>query len=113
MLGLRVQFPPEAWLYFLRAFNHYFLKNKALNFVYIYNILGENNMKYRVIIEQDEDGIFVAECPTLPGAISQGKTREEAIINITDAIKGYLESLKKANEPIPSPISEEIIDIYG
>ena len=36
-------------------------------------------MKYRIIIEQDEDGVFVAECPSLPGAISQGKTREEAI----------------------------------
>jgi antitoxin HicB len=89
------------------------IKNKALNFVNIYNILGENNMKYRVIIEQDEDGVFVAECPSLPGTVSQGKTREEAIINITDAIKGYLESLKKSNEPIPSPISEEIIEIYG
>jgi predicted RNA binding protein YcfA (HicA-like mRNA interferase family) len=35
-------------------------------------------MKFRVIIEQDEDGIFVANCPTLPGCISQGKTRAEA-----------------------------------
>jgi antitoxin HicB len=69
-------------------------------------------MKYRIIIEQDEDGVFVAECPSLPGAISQGKTREEAIKNIKNAIKGYLESLKKTNEPIPSLISEEIIEIY-
>ncbi len=69
-------------------------------------------MKYRVIIEQDEDSVFVAECLSLPGAISQGKKREEAITNIKDAIKGYLESLKKANEPIPSLISEEIIEIY-
>lgn len=55
-------------------------------------------MKYRILVEQDEDGIFVAECPSLPGCISQGKTREEAISNIQDAIKGYLESLKKHNE---------------
>ena len=52
-------------------------------------------MKYRVLIEQDEDGIFIAECPSLPGCISQGKTRKEALDNIQDAIKGYLESLKK------------------
>ena len=68
-------------------------------------------MKFRVIIQQDEDGIFVAECPSLPGCISQGRTREEALKNIRDAIKGYLESLKKHNEPIPPPIDEEIVEI--
>jgi len=68
-------------------------------------------MKYRVILEQDEDGIFIAECPILPGCISQGKTRNEALKNIHDAIQGYLESLKKHNEPIPPPIDEEVIDI--
>ena len=52
------------------------------------------------MIEQDEDGIFVAECPSLAGCISQGKTRKETIENIQDAIKGYIESLRKHNEPI-------------
>ena len=52
-------------------------------------------MKFRLIIEQDEDGVFVANCPTLPGCISQGKTREEAQANIKEAIIGYLESLAK------------------
>jgi predicted RNase H-like HicB family nuclease len=68
-------------------------------------------MKFRIYIEEDEDGIFVIECPSLPGCISQGKTREEALINIQDAIKGYLESLKKHDEPIPSSIDEEIIEV--
>ena len=68
-------------------------------------------MKYRILIEQDEDGMFVAECPALPGCLSQGKTRAEAIENIQDAIKGYLESLKKHNEPIPPAIQEEIIEV--
>ena len=58
-------------------------------------------MRYRVIIEQDEDGVFVAECPTLPGCISQGKTREEALESIKDAIQGYIESLQKHGEAIP------------
>ena len=58
-------------------------------------------MKFRVIIEQDEDGVFAAQCPTLPGCISQGATREEAQANIKEAITGYLESLKKHGEPIP------------
>ena len=75
------------------------------------NIKGgerRTTMKYRILIEQDEDGIFVVECPSLPGCISQGKTREEALENIQDAIKGYLASLKKHNEPIPPPIEEEV-----
>jgi predicted RNase H-like HicB family nuclease len=57
-------------------------------------------MKYRVIIEQDEDGMYIAECPSLPGCISQGRTCEEALKNIKEAIEGYLESLEKHNEPI-------------
>jgi predicted RNase H-like HicB family nuclease len=68
-------------------------------------------MKYRIIIEQDEDGMYVAECPALPGCISQGKTREEALENIRDAIKGYLESLRKHDEPIPPSIEEEIVEV--
>ncbi len=68
-------------------------------------------MRYRILIEQDEDGMFVAECPSLPGCISQGNTRKNAISNIHDAIKGYLESLTKHNESIPPSIQEEIIDV--
>ena len=68
-------------------------------------------MKYRITIEQDEDGVFVAECPTLPGCISQGNSREEALVNIQDAIKGYLESLKKHDEPIPPSIEEEVVEV--
>jgi len=44
-------------------------------------------MKFIVTINRDEDGIFVVECPSIPGCISQGKTEEEAIENIRDAIK--------------------------
>lgn len=68
-------------------------------------------MKFRVLVEQDEDGVFVAECPTLPGCISQGNTRKESLDNINDAIRGYLESLKKHNEPIPPSIFEETVEV--
>jgi predicted RNase H-like HicB family nuclease len=68
-------------------------------------------MKYRTIIEQDEDGNYVVQCPTLPGCISQGKTREEVLTNIKDAIQGYLASLKKHDEPIPPPIEEETVEV--
>lgn len=68
-------------------------------------------MRYRVIIEPDEDGVFVAECPSLPGCVSQGATRPEALANIKDAIEGYLESLRKHGDPIPPSISEEIVEV--
>jgi len=68
-------------------------------------------MKYRVLIEQDEDGVFVAEVPSLPGCISQGRTRQEAIENIKEAITVYLESLVAHNEAIPPSISEELVEV--
>jgi predicted RNase H-like HicB family nuclease len=55
----------------------------------------------QVIIYPGEDGQFVAECPSLPGCISQGRTREEAIINVREAIQGYIASLEQDNLPVP------------
>ena len=68
-------------------------------------------MKYRIVIEQDEEGKYVSHCPTLPGCWSQGDTREETITNIKDAISGYLASLKKHGDPVPPPITEEVIEV--
>jgi antitoxin HicB len=68
-------------------------------------------MKLRVVIEQDEDGVFIAECPTLPGCVSQGATRDEVLANIRDAMAGYVESLRKHGEPIPPSIDEEVVEI--
>jgi len=70
-------------------------------------------VRYRVVIEQDEDGLFVAEVPVLPGCISQGKTRSEAIDNVKEAIGGYLESLQAHGDPVPPPISEEVVEVTG
>ena len=68
-------------------------------------------MKYRVIIQQDEDGMLVAEVPALPGCISQGTTRAEALANIREAIEAYLGSLKEHDEPIPPSIDEEVVEV--
>ncbi|MBV8773428.1 MAG: type II toxin-antitoxin system HicB family antitoxin [Deltaproteobacteria bacterium] len=68
-------------------------------------------MKFRVVVQQDEDGVFVAEVPSLPGCISQGATRVEAVHNVREAIAGYLESLKQHGEPIPPPIDEEVVEV--
>ena len=51
-------------------------------------------MKLHVVVEQDEAGYFVAEVPALPGCLSQGKTRDEAIANVKDAIEGWFEVME-------------------
>ena len=71
----------------------------------------EVQMKFRVLLQQDEDGVFVAEVPSLPGCISQGDTRTAALANIREAIEGYLDSLRAHGEPIPPPIGEEVVDV--
>ena len=55
----------------------------------------------QVLISPGEDGYWVAECPSLPGCISQGKTRDEAISNIKDAIQGYIKALEQDGLPVP------------
>ena len=54
-----------------------------------------------VFIYHGEDGYWVAECPSLPGCVSQGKTKEETIANIKEAIEGYILTLEEDNLPIP------------
>jgi len=53
-----------------------------------------------VILYPGEDGYWVVECPSLPGCISQGKTKEEALKNINEAINCYVHSLEEDNLPI-------------
>ncbi len=73
---------------------------------------GETSaLKLRVIVEQDEDGMFVAEVPQLPGCVSQGETRAAALQNIHEAARGFLESLRASNEPVPPGFSEDVIEL--
>ena len=55
----------------------------------------------QVVIYRGEDGFWVVECPSLPGCISQGKTKEEAIENIKEAIQGYVKALEEDKLPVP------------
>jgi predicted RNase H-like HicB family nuclease len=64
-------------------------------------------MKFLVTIEQDEAGYFVVECPALPGCVSQGKTRDEAVENIHEAILASLETRKA--EGLPTTL--EVIEV--
>jgi predicted RNase H-like HicB family nuclease len=67
-------------------------------------------MNYKVLLYQSDEGYSVA-CPGLPGCWSQGETEAEALANIKDAMDGYIASLRKHNEPIPPPISEEVVEV--
>jgi len=72
---------------------------------------GNGMMKYRVLIEEDEDGMYIAEVPALPGCLTQGATRGQALANCREAIAAYLESLQKHGEPVPPSISEEVVEV--
>jgi antitoxin HicB len=72
-----------------------------------------NRMRYLVYLQQDEDGIFVATCPSLPGCGSQGATRSEAQANIREPVELYLKGLRKHGEPIPPGIEEGVIQVAG
>ena len=66
-------------------------------------------MKLHVVIEQDETGYYVAEVPALPGCLSQGKTREEALANIKEAIEGWLEVMESKCELDRSAVIEVVV----
>jgi len=55
----------------------------------------------QVVLTPGEDGYWVAECPSLPGCISQGMTKEEAIANAKEAIRGYVAALEEDGLPVP------------
>ena len=59
-------------------------------------------MRYTVVLEPDDEGRgYTVRVPALPGCISEGRTREEALENAREAIEGFLEGLKKVGDPIP------------
>ena len=63
----------------------------------------------QVIIYPGEDGYWVAECPSLPGCVSQGETRMEAIANIREAIQGYVAALEQDHLPVPEERFEALL----
>ncbi len=63
-------------------------------------------MKFVVVIERDEDGMYIVECPSVPGCVSQGKTEEEAIENIKEAIKACLEVRAEQGMPLTVAVKE-------
>jgi predicted RNase H-like HicB family nuclease len=59
-------------------------------------------VKFLVTLERDEDGYYVVECPSLPGCLSQGKTPDEAMANIREAIEGKIDLRRRKGLPLPT-----------
>ena len=57
-------------------------------------------MRYAVLLEPEDDGGFVISMPALPGCVSQGDTREEALVNIREAIAVYVEDCRETGDPV-------------
>ena len=68
-------------------------------------------MKYTVILQRESDGGYVAVVPALPGCVSQGDTRAEALKDIEEAIELYLEDVREAGEPIPVESDREYVEV--
>jgi len=68
-------------------------------------------IKYRILTEKEADGGYHTWCPALPGCHVQGETKKEALNNLQDAIKLYIESLKDHGEPIPQDVEEDNIEV--
>ncbi len=66
-------------------------------------------MVFNVTIERDEDGVWIAECPSIPGCVSQGETKNEAIENVKDAIKVCLEV--RAEKGLPLTIETRQVEV--
>ena len=67
-------------------------------------------MRFVVTITRDEDGMFIAECPSIPGCVSQGKTVEEAEMNVQDAIKECLEV--RAEKGLPLTVMTRQVEVH-
>lgn len=68
-------------------------------------------MRFIVTLDQDEDGVWVVECPSIPGCVSQGSTREEALENIKDAIALCLEV--RAEQGLPLTVETEEVEVVA
>ena len=77
------------------------LTPRLANTVVLEEDVTAETASFAVSLEEDEDGYIVAGCPQLPGCHSQGRSKQEAIDNIEEAIRGYVASMKRHGEEIP------------
>jgi predicted RNase H-like HicB family nuclease len=78
----------------------------------LYHLLEKRpSMRYTVILQKEEDGGYVATVPVLPGCVSQGDTRTEALKNIHEAIEVYLEDVRAAGESVPVEDERAFVEV--
>ena len=70
----------------------------------------DHHVKFVITISRDEDGAFIAECPAIPGCVSQGKTEEEAQANVQEAIKECLEV--RAEQGLPLTVATRQVEVH-
>ncbi len=63
----------------------------------------------QVVISKGQDGYWIAECPSLPGCVSQGRTKEQAVDNVKEAIEGYIAALREDDLPVPKERFETLL----
>ena len=68
-------------------------------------------MSYTVVLERQSDGGFVASVPALPGCVTEGDSREQALANIREAIEVYIEDCVAAGDPVPQEAGRELVEI--
>ncbi|PJB49255.1 MAG: type II toxin-antitoxin system HicB family antitoxin [Chloroflexi bacterium CG_4_9_14_3_um_filter_45_9] len=71
------------------------------------------NYKFTVVVEQDEDGLYIASVPLLQGCYTQGETYQEALDNIRDAIKLHIEARQALGEPIPIEVAVDEVQVVA
>ena len=69
--------------------------------------------KFTVVVEKDEDGLYIASVPLLQGCYTQGKTYEEALENIKDAIKLHIEARQSLGEPVPIEVAIDEVRVVA
>jgi predicted RNase H-like HicB family nuclease len=72
-----------------------------------------SNYYFTIVVEQDDDGVYIASCPALQGCYSQGETYQEAVENLKDAIRLHIEARQELGEPIPLEIAVERIEVHA
>jgi predicted RNase H-like HicB family nuclease len=72
---------------------------------------GVTDYKFTVVVERDEDDLYVASVPALQGCYSQGETYEEALENVKDAIRLHIEARKEMGEPIPVEVAVDEVRV--
>lgn len=68
-------------------------------------------MKFTVVFDRDEDGVWVVECPAIPGCVSQGRTKEQALENIREAIQLCLEV--RADYSLPLTVETQLVEVFA